>query len=115
MKKMVGDLNALVTNASPPCTKSISSTRASSGSTATARDDSVLAYIRKGKDPSDFLVVVCNFTPVVREKLSDRRAPRRLVQGSLQQRLASSTAAATSATSPASRPKNPAGTCGPTS
>jgi 1,4-alpha-glucan branching enzyme len=32
-----------------------------------ARDDSVLAYIRKAKDPDDFLVVVCNFTPVVRE------------------------------------------------
>jgi 1,4-alpha-glucan branching enzyme len=31
------------------------------------RDDSVLAYIRKAKDPADFLVVVCNFTPVVRE------------------------------------------------
>ena len=32
-----------------------------------ARDDSVLAFIRKAKDPDDFLVVVCNFTPVVRE------------------------------------------------
>jgi 1,4-alpha-glucan branching enzyme len=32
-----------------------------------ARDDSVLAYMRKGKNPDDFLVVVCNFTPVVRE------------------------------------------------
>ena len=31
-----------------------------------ARDDSVLAYIRKGKDPNDFLLVVHNFTPVVR-------------------------------------------------
>jgi 1,4-alpha-glucan branching enzyme len=26
----------------------------------------VLAYIRRGTDPEDFLVVVCNFTPVVR-------------------------------------------------
>src|SRR3954469_6133470 len=32
-----------------------------------ARDDSVLAYMRKAKDPNDFLVVVSNFTPVVRE------------------------------------------------
>ena len=32
-----------------------------------ARDDSVLAYMRKAKNPADFLVVVCNFTPVVRE------------------------------------------------
>jgi 1,4-alpha-glucan branching enzyme len=28
--------------------------------------DSVLGYVRKGKDPDDFLVVCCNFTPVVR-------------------------------------------------
>ena len=31
-------------------------------------DDSVLAYIRKGNDPQDFLVVCCNFTPVVRNQ-----------------------------------------------
>jgi 1,4-alpha-glucan branching enzyme len=29
-------------------------------------DDSVLSYIRKAKNPSDYLVVVSNFTPVVR-------------------------------------------------
>lgn len=29
-------------------------------------DNSVLSYIRFAKDPSDFLVVVCNFTPMVR-------------------------------------------------
>lgn len=29
--------------------------------------NSVLSYIRKGKDESDFLLVVCNFTPVVRD------------------------------------------------
>jgi 1,4-alpha-glucan branching enzyme len=32
-----------------------------------SRDDSVLSYIRKAKDPEDFVLVVCNFTPVVRE------------------------------------------------
>jgi 1,4-alpha-glucan branching enzyme len=32
-----------------------------------ARDDSMLAYVRRAKDPNDFVVVVCNFTPVVRE------------------------------------------------
>jgi 1,4-alpha-glucan branching enzyme len=31
------------------------------------RAASVLAFIRHGKNPEDFLVVVCNFTPVVRE------------------------------------------------
>ena len=30
-------------------------------------ENSALSYIRKGKDPDDFVVVVCNFTPVVRE------------------------------------------------
>jgi len=29
-------------------------------------DDSVLAYLRKGRNPDDFLIVCCNFTPVVR-------------------------------------------------
>ncbi len=29
--------------------------------------DSVLVYMRKAKDPQDFLVVCCNFTPVLRE------------------------------------------------
>ncbi|MHB8863631.1 MAG: 1,4-alpha-glucan branching protein GlgB [Pirellulaceae bacterium] len=29
-------------------------------------DDSVLVYLRKARDPSDFVVVCCNFTPVVR-------------------------------------------------
>ena len=28
--------------------------------------DSILAYIRRGVDPADFVAVVCNFTPVVR-------------------------------------------------
>jgi 1,4-alpha-glucan branching enzyme len=30
-------------------------------------DDSVLSYIRKGKNASDYLVIVSNFTPVVRQ------------------------------------------------
>ncbi len=29
-------------------------------------DDSVISYIRKGHNPEDYLIVVCNFTPVVR-------------------------------------------------
>jgi 1,4-alpha-glucan branching enzyme len=33
-----------------------------------AREESVLAYIRKAKHPDDFVVVACNFTPVVREQ-----------------------------------------------
>jgi len=30
-------------------------------------DASVLAFIRRGRQPNDFLVVVCNFTPILRE------------------------------------------------
>ncbi len=30
-------------------------------------DDSVISYIRKGHNPDDYLIVVCNFTPVVRQ------------------------------------------------
>jgi 1,4-alpha-glucan branching enzyme len=30
-------------------------------------DNSVISYIRKAKNPEDFVAVVCNFTPVVRE------------------------------------------------
>jgi 1,4-alpha-glucan branching enzyme len=29
-------------------------------------DDSVVSYIRKGRTPGDYVVVICNFTPVVR-------------------------------------------------
>jgi 1,4-alpha-glucan branching enzyme len=31
------------------------------------RHESVLAFLRKAKDPEDFLLVCCNFTPVVRQ------------------------------------------------
>ena len=31
------------------------------------REDSVLSYLRKGRNPSDYLLICCNFTPVVRE------------------------------------------------
>ncbi len=33
-----------------------------------SRDDSVLVYMRKAQDPADFVVVCCNFTPVVRSQ-----------------------------------------------
>ncbi len=29
--------------------------------------DSVISYIRKGHNPADYLIVICNFTPVVRQ------------------------------------------------
>jgi len=30
-------------------------------------ESSVISYIRKAADPNDFVVVICNFTPVVRQ------------------------------------------------
>ena len=30
-------------------------------------ENSVISYVRRGSDPNDFMVIVCNFTPVVRE------------------------------------------------
>lgn len=29
-------------------------------------DDSIISYIRKGSDPRDYVIVICNFTPVTR-------------------------------------------------
>jgi 1,4-alpha-glucan branching enzyme len=29
--------------------------------------ESVVAYLRRGRDPNEFAVIVCNFTPVVRD------------------------------------------------
>lgn len=30
-------------------------------------DDSVISYMRKGETPGDYMIVICNFTPVVRQ------------------------------------------------
>jgi 1,4-alpha-glucan branching enzyme len=30
-------------------------------------DNSIISYIRRAKDPEDFVVVVCNFTPIARD------------------------------------------------
>ena len=32
------------------------------------QENTVISYIRKGEDPKDDLIIVCNFTPVPREK-----------------------------------------------
>src|SRR5262249_2640210 len=31
-------------------------------------DSSIIAFIRRAEDPKDFLLICCNFTPIVREK-----------------------------------------------
>ena len=54
------------TSASPRCTSSISIPRASSGSTANDNENSVFSFVRVGRDGHELIVVVLNFTPVVR-------------------------------------------------
>ncbi|MDX1944882.1 MAG: alpha amylase C-terminal domain-containing protein, partial [Pirellulaceae bacterium] len=65
IKKLVADLNALLRRE-----PSLYEVDFESGGfewiECNARDDSMLAFIRRGKDPSDFLVVAVNFTPVPR-------------------------------------------------
>src|SRR4029079_1323882 len=67
IKQMVSDLNALVR--SQPALHEIDfGPEGFEWIDCHSRGDSVLAYIRKGKNPDDILIVACNFTPVVREK-----------------------------------------------
>jgi 1,4-alpha-glucan branching enzyme len=67
VKKLIADLNALLRR-EPALFELDFESGGFEWIDCHARDESVLAYIRKAKDPADFLVVVCNFTPVVREQ-----------------------------------------------
>ena len=64
---------------------------------------STFAYLRRGHEPHQQVVVACNFTPVARHRLPYRRAARRLVARAPQQRCAKPTAAAVRAISAACR------------
>jgi 1,4-alpha-glucan branching enzyme len=66
VKKMLADMNALLRR-EPALHELDFDSAGFEWIDCQARDDSVLAFIRKGKDPEDFLIVVCNFTPVVRD------------------------------------------------
>jgi 1,4-alpha-glucan branching enzyme len=69
VKQMMADLNALVRR--EPALHEVDFDPAGfEWIDCQSRDDSVLAYVRRGKDPSDFVVVCCNFTPVVRNNHS---------------------------------------------
>jgi 1,4-alpha-glucan branching enzyme len=65
LQKLVGDLNALYRR--EPSLYEVEFENAGfQWVECNAADDSVLIYMRKAKDPRDFLIVCLNFTPVVR-------------------------------------------------
>jgi 1,4-alpha-glucan branching enzyme len=66
IQRLVSDLNALYKN-EPALHQADLENRGFEWIDCHSRDDSVLAYIRRGNNPDDFLIVVCNFTPVVRK------------------------------------------------
>jgi 1,4-alpha-glucan branching enzyme len=66
VKKMMADLNALLRR-EPALYELDFEHTGFEWIECHARDDSVLAYLRKAKDPANSVVVVCNFTPVVRD------------------------------------------------
>jgi 1,4-alpha-glucan branching enzyme len=65
VQKLVADLNHLV-NREPALHQVDFSGEGFEWVDCMNADDSIIGYIRKAKDPNDFLLVVCNFTPVVR-------------------------------------------------
>jgi 1,4-alpha-glucan branching enzyme len=65
LKRMVGDLNKLVRR-EPALHEVDFHYRGFEWIDCNNGQDSVLSYVRRAKDPNDFLVVVTNFTPVVR-------------------------------------------------
>jgi 1,4-alpha-glucan branching enzyme len=66
VRRLVADLNALYRR-EPPLYQVDFESHGFEWIDCLSRDDSVLAYIRKARDPENQLVVCCNFTPVVRQ------------------------------------------------
>jgi 1,4-alpha-glucan branching enzyme len=65
LKKMVGDLNAVYRK--EPALHEVDFDAAGfEWIDCLSREASILGYIRRAKDPNDFVVVCCNFTPTVR-------------------------------------------------
>jgi 1,4-alpha-glucan branching enzyme len=65
IKKVVTDLNALYKN-QPALFEKQFSAEGFEWIDYTDHQNAVMSYIRKGNNPKEHLVVVCNFTPVVR-------------------------------------------------
>ena len=62
LRRMVGDLNELYKN-QPALYEVDFEAQGFEWIDSMSRDLSVLGYVRRAKDPSDFVVVACNFTP----------------------------------------------------
>ncbi len=66
MQRFVRDLN-LVYRSEPALYDNDFDWSGFSWINANDSDNSVLSFIRRAKNPDDFLVIICNFTPIVRE------------------------------------------------
>jgi len=66
LQRMVGDLNHLVI-AQPALHQIDFDPQGFEWIDCMNRSESVISYIRRGEDPAEWLIVCCNFTPVVRE------------------------------------------------
>ena len=67
------------TKTRPRCMKKPLALKALNGSTTKNHEDSIISFIRKGHDAKNDVIAVCNFTPVVREKLPIRRSSNRVI------------------------------------
>ncbi|MCR9295810.1 MAG: 1,4-alpha-glucan branching protein GlgB [bacterium] len=65
IQKLIGDLNRLVLN-EPALHEVDFASKGFEWIDCMNRHDSVISYIRRGSEPSDFLVIASNFTPVPR-------------------------------------------------
>ena len=89
LQRWVRDLNTFYRAASRPCMSWIPTRRASSGSTATISQRSVISFLRKGaRSGQTCLLFVCNFTPMPRHELPGRRAGGRVLEGDSERRRA---------------------------
>jgi 1,4-alpha-glucan branching enzyme len=66
LRKLVRDLNRLYT-ATPALYQVDFEPRGFEWIDGSDAEQSIISFLRRGRDPRDFVVVVCNFTPVVRE------------------------------------------------
>jgi 1,4-alpha-glucan branching enzyme len=66
VKRYVRDLN-LVYSSEPALHENDYDWSGFSWINANDSDNSVLSFIRRAKNPDDFLIIICNFTPIVRK------------------------------------------------